>query len=262
MTLAWNLLFYIEDYMLKWGNTEVTAVKWGNTNVTVVKWGSTVVFPTNNGFDVNSGTFVAPIASGLYYFPDFGGETTLTTGTAFTGKKTSLANTGTNKVTFVSKTALTAAQWNQIKQVRIVARWIVYNASMVPDADMYFSAASSGGMSIYMNKNSNTSATTSSSSNGYRWENCSGWLQPWQAEWYYNALDWCGQTQSITGSRPQGSNVIVTFTQTVDKVSRFQGTAYLGISQYPNVNGCPGVGAYKYFRVELQSIEILTSIKY
>jgi hypothetical protein len=248
--------------MLKWGNTEVTIVKWGNTNCTVVKWGNTVVFPTNNGFDVNSGTFVAPIASGLYYFPNFGGDSTLTTGTAFTGNKTSLAYTGSNRVTFVSKTALTAAQWNQIKQVRIVARWIVYNASMVLDSDMYFSAASSSGMGIYMNKDSNTSAFTSNSSNGYKWANCSGWLHPWQAEWYYNALDWCGQTQSTTGSRPQGSNVIVTHTQTIDKVSRFQGTAYLGIAQYPNVTGCPGVGAYKYFRVELQSIEILTSIKY
>ena len=46
MTLAWNLLFYIEDYMaIKWGNTTVTAVKWGNTTCTAVYWGSTKVFP-------------------------------------------------------------------------------------------------------------------------------------------------------------------------------------------------------------------------
>ena len=267
MTLAWNLLFYIEDYMLKWGNTEVTTVKWGNTNVTVVKWGNTVVFPTNNGFDVNSGTFVAPIASGLYYFPDFGGNSTLTTGTAFTSERTAGRTFGTNRVTFVSKTALTASQWNQIKQVRIVARFIVYNA--VNDSNLYvdstkmFFDANGTTINVYMNKDSNTSSSYANSSNGYTWANCSGWLQPWQTERYYNALDWCGQKQSITSTNPQGGDVICTYTATVTNVARFQGNAYLGISMSPNVsNNAPSYGAYKRVRTELQSIEILTSIKY
>jgi len=249
--------------MLKWGNTEVTAVKWGNTNCTVVKWGNTVVFPTNNGFDVNSGTFVAPIASGLYYFSNFGSDSTLTTGTALTGNKTSSAYNSSNRVTFVSKTALTAAQWNQIKQVRIVARWIVYNSSMALDSSIYFSAASNAniGMGIYMNKNSNTSAYHGDSKDS-NWAYCSGWLTPWKSSYYYGAYDWCGQSQSVTGSGPQGNNIIVTYTQTVAKVTRLPASAYLGISQYLSVTGCPGSGAYKYFRVELQSIEILTSIKY
>lgn len=250
--------------MLKWGNTEVTAVKWGTTNVTVVKWGSTVVFPTNNGFDVNSGTFVAPIASGLYYFSNFGLNSTMTSGTALTGDKTSLTYNSTNKVTFVSKTALTAAQWNQIKQIRIVAKWIVYNASMALDSSIYFPAYSGAntGMYVRMNKDSNTSASTVGGTNAYTWANCSGWLQPWQSTYYYGALDWCGESQSITGGNSQGNNVICTSTQTIANVSRFQGNAYFGIVVYITVNGSPGSGAYKYFRVELQSIEFLTSIKY
>ena len=44
--------------MLKWGNTEVTAVKWGSTNCTEVYWGSTKVFPDEvilyNGGDASS----------------------------------------------------------------------------------------------------------------------------------------------------------------------------------------------------------------
>ena len=50
--------------MLKWGNTEVTAVKWGNTNVAVVKWGNTVVFPAyGTGYDGNN--FSTPLAGGM-----------------------------------------------------------------------------------------------------------------------------------------------------------------------------------------------------
>ena len=253
--------------MLKWGNTEVTAVKWGNTNVTVVKWGNTVVFPTNNGFDVNSGTFVAPIASGLYYFPDFGGNSTLTTGTAFTSERTSGRTFGTNRMTFVSKAVLTAAQWNALKQVRIVARFIVYNA--VNDSNLYvdstkmFFDANDIGISVYMNKDSNSPSTGIDSSNGYKWANCSGWLQPWQTDWYYNALDWCGKRESITNTNPQGGDIICTHTTTVANVSRFQGNAYLGIRMSVVVsNNSPSGGAYKRVRVELQSIEFLTSIKY
>ena len=253
--------------MLKWGNTEVTAVKWGNTNVTVVKWGNTVVFPTNNGFDVNSGTFVAPIASGLYYFKNFGnttGNDTLVSGTALTGDKTSLAYNSSSRITFVSKSALTAAQWNALKQVRIVARWIVYNGSMTLDSSIYFSAASNSsvGMTIEMNKDSNATAYTGNSSNATAWANCSGWLNPWQSSYYYSSSQWCGQSQSITGSVPQGNNVIATYILTVANVTRFPASAYLGISQRLNVSSSPASGAYKYFRVELQSIEFLTSIKY
>ena len=55
MTLAWNLLFYIEDCMaIKWGSTLVTAVKWGSTVCTQVKWGNTVVFPDASGAAVYS----------------------------------------------------------------------------------------------------------------------------------------------------------------------------------------------------------------
>ena len=53
MTLAWNLLFYIEDYMaIKWGNTVCTAIKWGSTVCSQVKWGNTVVFPDASGATV------------------------------------------------------------------------------------------------------------------------------------------------------------------------------------------------------------------
>ena len=250
--------------MLKWGNTEVTVVKWGSTTCTVVKWGSTVVFPTNNGFDVNSGTFVAPIASGLYYFPNFGGSSTLTSGTALTGDKTSMSYNSINKVTFVSKSALTAAQWNALKQVRIVARWIVYNGSMALDSDIYFSAysGSNTGIGIYMNKDSNAAHSTVGSKNYTAWTGCSGWLSPWQSSYYYGSLEWCGQTESITGGRSQGNDVISTITQTVANVTRFPASAYLGISQYLSVSDSPSSGANKYFRVELQSIELLTYIKY
>ena len=48
--------------MIKWGNTEVTAVKWGNTNCTVVKWGNTQVFPVG-GYDGSS--FSYPLTGGF-----------------------------------------------------------------------------------------------------------------------------------------------------------------------------------------------------
>ena len=55
MTLAWNLLFYIEDCMaIKWGSTVVTAVKWDSTVCSQVKWGNTVVFPDASGAAVYS----------------------------------------------------------------------------------------------------------------------------------------------------------------------------------------------------------------
>ena len=55
--------------MIKWGNTEVTAVKWGNTNCTVVKWGNTKVFPVG-GYDGSN--FSYPLTGGFDfndYFP-------------------------------------------------------------------------------------------------------------------------------------------------------------------------------------------------
>lgn len=74
--------------MLKWGNTEVTAVKWGSTTCTAVYWGSTKVFPTIHGYD--GSTFSAPIASGLNKNPSsetgaFGKVTTMSYGYCYIG---------------------------------------------------------------------------------------------------------------------------------------------------------------------------------
>lgn len=251
--------------MLKWGSTEVTVLKWGNTTCTAAYWGSTKVFPTNNGYDGSS--YVAPIASGLQYYTIYTSARTTYTGTEYFSNTASNTSLRFPNVGWVSTAVLTPSQWNVIKQIRIVARFRAYIAvdesNLYIDSSNLFFGANSPSLTPVICPINTTSEYTSSLT--YTFSSITEWEQLFVTSYYYSSVTWTAECLSDTHTNSQGGDVIVTSTTTIanNHVPRVPSNAYMGFRIIASVsNSSPSSGAYKKGSIQLQSIEILSYIKY